>query len=338
MVPFLGVALLWSTPTGELKERLILVTHVDLTGNRGKFYAYIGPHVAAYARKCDADLVVSRNRTSKYQDIHVNFDKMFTLRAHLAYYRRVLAIDDTTFISPNCPDLFSMVPESHVGAVREARNDVGGRDWSKYMTETCRAYGCSTKEYMRRKEELPINSGLLLVTRGAKADMLFDGIDGLAQNGTLRPLRTTVWVDQPLYNSRILQHGIPVQDLGIAFNLVGSVYLRQDAMGARRAACIVHLTKFVTHFRSGDGKGREGLAKHLANAATNGSELLCEPSKLRSMEDFFRLAAEERAVQKALRARRRWARRIAIFLSSAGVLVLCVLVGTRRLIHRNPYG
>lgn len=343
------------TPTSPLglnesSKYLVLFTHIDPNGSRAPFFQLIYEKAEHYARRCGADIVVVRERISNSTAWHVNFEKIFSLRAYLTLYDRVLAADDTIYFSPRCPNLFKIVPETHVGAVREAGHR-GQRDWQMYMTDTCKHYKCDMRVWLNRSKVLPINSGLMLVTRAHHMD-LFKDLDDLASSGRLQPLRPPRhWMDQPYYNAQIIRHSIQVHDLGMAFNLVGSLYVRSDSGPAKRAACIMHMTKKINNWLGPEGKGRKGLALHLNSAVEAGTEMLCKPHQLRTMQDYERLhrnavlehraevarRKEEAAKRRQIRAAWR-RRRIAAVASICGVGLSCAVYHlTRRGLVRWPF-
>jgi lipopolysaccharide biosynthesis glycosyltransferase len=69
-----------------------------------------------YAAKCNAGFFMQHQRQRPFDPL--GFEK-WTYKALLQEYDQILHIDADTIVRADCPDIFSLVPEGHFGAVDE---------------------------------------------------------------------------------------------------------------------------------------------------------------------------------------------------------------------------
>ena len=102
-----------------------------ISGRQAEIEATISrASLEAYAHRCDAELVDVKVEES---DAQFSLAKL-GLADHLARYDRVLLVDCDLIVRRNTPDLFRLVPSTHIGAVREDRY-VDRSDWLGLMSD-----------------------------------------------------------------------------------------------------------------------------------------------------------------------------------------------------------
>lgn len=87
------------------------------------------PHIMAYAQRIGADFHQLSHDTPFSGDGRRHY-RIFALRILLEEYDRILSIDSDILVAPNCPNVFEIVPETHIGTVFE---DVGSRQDHRRM-------------------------------------------------------------------------------------------------------------------------------------------------------------------------------------------------------------
>jgi hypothetical protein len=122
--------------TYSKKKKAIVV--VSIGGDKRPFFKYLKPYYLHYADKVGADLLVyeytSMNEVPKKYLNQIRFYdpkskdrlkfrmrmmKMVYLREALQTYERVILMDDSCFIMPDTPDMFSIVPVETLGVVSD---------------------------------------------------------------------------------------------------------------------------------------------------------------------------------------------------------------------------
>jgi len=82
------------------------------------------PVIKAYAKKIGADFIVlDEQRTDSQHYRILDFYKLFDK------YDRIISMDSDIIITPDCPNLFEIVPENMIGTVCE---DIGSRETDRY--------------------------------------------------------------------------------------------------------------------------------------------------------------------------------------------------------------
>ena len=86
------------------------------------------PVMKRYAEKCKADFIVlcapAPFTVPHHSGTPAHYYRVAHIRDLLGCYDRILHLDTDMIINKNCPDIFDIVPENMIGAVRE---DVGTR-------------------------------------------------------------------------------------------------------------------------------------------------------------------------------------------------------------------
>jgi lipopolysaccharide biosynthesis glycosyltransferase len=154
------------------------------------------PTIKQYANRIGADFIVINSIKIGTERPH--FEK-FQLYSLLDKYNRIFYVDTDVIISPNCPNVFEIVPESMFGAFIES--NFQKRD--------------NLIEFIQKKlgrihwKKTYFNSGVMVFSR--KHKHIFNRYNGL----------NTAWGDtgeQTQLNYNLQKYQIPIFDIGIKFN------------------------------------------------------------------------------------------------------------------------
>ncbi|MBV32391.1 MAG: hypothetical protein CMK36_02980 [Porticoccaceae bacterium] len=143
--------------------------------------------------------------TSRYWILR---QKLVAMTRFLKRYDRIIYLDATCVIHPDCPKLLELVPETQLGAVNEVNC---GRNLSTAELEDFeKAYGKYSSEAWVKRTWL--NSGVLVLSK--------------CHRKLVRPpwklSRYSVYGDQGYLNAQIQRHSAPIHELGQEYNLIGS--------------------------------------------------------------------------------------------------------------------
>jgi lipopolysaccharide biosynthesis glycosyltransferase len=175
---------------GKLYEEISLVTH---------------PFMRSYAEKIGADFQVITIAETKTD---IEYYEKFQLYSYLERYERVIFLDTDLLVSPQCPDLFSVVPETHFGAflvsqysnfhdsaIRISQEILGNIDWNaKYF-----------------------NSGVMVFSKAHREVFSYQDSEFKTWSSHSRSHDGT-FLDQTLLNYRVFKAEIPFFDIGYFYN------------------------------------------------------------------------------------------------------------------------
>mmetsp|Transcript_36469 Transcript_36469/g.117525 ORF Transcript_36469/g.117525 Transcript_36469/m.117525 type:complete len:357 (-) Transcript_36469:2341-3411(-) len=252
--------------SNKTQSNVIMVTHIDPRGQRSSFFRTTLAMLQTFAKTNQADVVQLTHRLPVpcQHNLHVNFDVVFAVRDLLSVYRRVMSVDDTYVFSPHAPNVFAQIPDGKIGGVSET----GYTSSNLYMNTACKHYNVDAKKCLSRRPQLPLNGGFLILSQQHK--VLLHDLEQPQTLAKLKPLKGGLWLNQPFWNSRIVQYDVGVHTMGKQWAMVGTVYAKATK-NEKKHACAIHMTKYVES-RLG---GREKVARHLMESANNGSELQC---------------------------------------------------------------
>jgi hypothetical protein len=226
---------------GDLYQRIAEISH---------------PSLRRYAEKVGADFIVW---TDKGDHEIPGYAKLDLFQSLLKTYDRVLYVDTDILIRFDAPNLFDLVPETHVGAYDEGT--IYPRAQAKEL------YGHEVKTLLARDfVESPVyfNTGVLLASRchkGLFAKCPFPEVNNFAE--------------QTFLNYRLFDRGTPVYRLPYKCNRIHQVTFRT---GENFADC------YFLHFAGAFGTDR-------ARQATEGATF-AEFSRLAALFDSYRAAGE----------------------------------------------
>lgn len=174
-------------------------------GEEGReLHALTGPFLAAYAAKVGADYaVIAPPEAGPYP-----LAWKWAVAAYIRVYQRVFYVDADALVRPSCPDVFALVPESHVGMVDEAddfmaRSPDLGAWWGIQVKALQKALGAADAMHPHA-----FNAGVYVASRHhAKA---FDP--------PKKPIPLTFCGEQHLLNERLYKGGVPVFGMPGVFN------------------------------------------------------------------------------------------------------------------------
>ena len=101
--------------------KLLIATRSD--SNISDMTALTHPSMKAYASRIGADFVELNQSTPFPGDGKYHY-RILALQWMLKVYDRILSLDSDVLVMPGCPNIFDVVPETHIGTVFE---DVGSR-------------------------------------------------------------------------------------------------------------------------------------------------------------------------------------------------------------------
>ncbi len=170
------------------------------------------PFVKKYCTKYDLDLITidtpELNVTGKKKYNYLKFEKNQVYN-YFDQYNRILRLDADLLISPQCPNVFDIVPQDEIGGVFE---DVGSRlknRRNKQIRAIKKVFGD-----LENWESGYVNAGVLVVSSQHRE--LFQ-IDSYVRE-VLRKNRLGAFQEQNILNWKIRKTGFRIRDLGYKFN------------------------------------------------------------------------------------------------------------------------
>ena len=97
-----------------MKSNLIITVSI---GHR-PWFNNIKKYYQLYAKKTDSDFIIIDDN---YQNDIKSRLKKFDIVKYLDKYERILFLDDTCIITPNCPNVFDLIPKELLGVICENR-------------------------------------------------------------------------------------------------------------------------------------------------------------------------------------------------------------------------
>lgn len=177
-----------------------------------------------YAKKINADykLITDYDVPPQFKDYKIGRDnniayvvKFCVIHDHLEKYERVMYIDDSSYISPGCPNLFDLVPETSLGAPNELHIN--------YVKNHVVPVEIDFLKNSKKIDFLDINninfyvnSGLMITSQ--KIKRIFDPkiCYGFLKKGYF----DSVFVDQSVINFMLYKNIVPVTCLTNKFNCI----------------------------------------------------------------------------------------------------------------------
>lgn len=199
MNPMLRPVAVVTITVGDLYQEIASVTHES---------------IAAYCSRIGADFIVIDK--SKCSTPHWSKFQIFDL---LTKYRRIIYLDTDVIVRDDCPNLFEVVPETHMGMFDEAPF-TGGRQQS--MIEACRDHGYVLPDWNGQY----FNTGVMVISRRHRD--LFR-----------KPKRESCnFYEQGYFNARLCSEKAWVHALKYSFNRMAC--MDQFTGEDRHAAFVIH--------------------------------------------------------------------------------------------------
>ena len=167
------------------------------------------PGLKDYAKMVGADLLLMEGIASHS---HLMYRKFDILNEFDRGYERILYVDLDVVIKPSAPDLFEQIPESHIGMFDESRYNIRSKaSLIPYFKMYARERGNpKIAETLQKKwGGQYYNAGVILLSKQHKS---------LFQLDTSEIITDQYYHEQGYLNVNIVQHGLPVQDIGYKFN------------------------------------------------------------------------------------------------------------------------
>jgi hypothetical protein len=170
----------------------------------------------AYADRIGAEFLAIHDQRLARTSPH--WEK-FRLGELLETYDRIVYLDTDTIVRDDCPDLFDLVPPTHVGAFNEAPYTTRSHE---LMVDICRAYGTTLPAWDGRYW----NTGVLVLSR-AHRDLF-----------RIPEQEVCSFYEQSYLNMVFALHGTPMHALPSRYNRMTCM----DGVGGdeRHAAYIIH--------------------------------------------------------------------------------------------------
>ena len=189
---------------------------VTLAIGRMGFWRWTHRIMQRYGRRLGADFIrIDRHLRRHDHTLGYRLEKL-QIYELLGTYDRILFLDGDIVIRPDCPDLFAQTPRHTLGVSCEGR-------W--YAREAVFRMAADFYGVAGNVDAAEwFNTGMMVVSREQRE--LFAWPERVKGFPTQRPDGTLTeyeWMDMPLLNCRRLKLGIPVTDLGLACNYLGSM-------------------------------------------------------------------------------------------------------------------
>jgi hypothetical protein len=115
----------------------------------------VRPSLQAYADKINADFIALVNTTEPWW----GYEK-FRVQHFVPQYERTLFVDSDVVISPDCENLFDIVPESHVG-IHDDWKHLPSHEWMQHE----KAKVCESQGWTPDQREICLNTGVVVCSR-----------------------------------------------------------------------------------------------------------------------------------------------------------------------------
>lgn len=198
---------------------------ITLAVGRASYFERTNPLMEKYAARIGADFLKITELTDKFAHIEQAYKlSKFLIYDYFDKYDRILYLDGDIVIHPDCPNLFELVPESHLGVTCESE-PYFNRD--EVLSQACEYYGVNYPGHSRGW----FNTGLMVLSQIHRELLVppvrFRHFTGRNLDGSLADERFR-WLDMPLLNCRCLAQGFAVQDLGYKFNYIQPLMYVKD--------------------------------------------------------------------------------------------------------------
>lgn len=185
-------------------------------GNKYKKMSEIThPTIRHYADRLDAEFVVIDEQkiclggTSKFEK--------FQLFKLLESYERIIFLDTDILVSPNCPNLFYIVPPDSFGAFIVSKH-TDYHNYSNIKIQDVLGKINWKKDSFNEKIFESFNSGVMVISKSHRE--VFNPNNGLLETWSTwhRMNSSKVMKDQTLINYTVQKNKIPIFDIGYKFN------------------------------------------------------------------------------------------------------------------------
>ena len=210
-----------------------------------------------YANKVNADFLIITE--TKYTHIHAANLEKFQIYDLFDIYDRILYCDVDILIAPRTPNLFKIVPETHIGAVYDCgNNDEHNKNRIKEIEKAKVSLGDINWN------DGYINSGVIMLSKEHRN--IFTSVG-------LRKKMDSIYCDQTLINYNIRKFNLPIYKIHKKFNAMqlNGYTSREVNQKNRRFPGKNKEEGFVLHF-AGEGEKPEQMqitAKRLYNQLRN---------------------------------------------------------------------
>lgn len=179
------------------------------------------PWMRDYASRIDAEFIILS--TTKYMFPHYEKFRIYSLLEH---YNRIIYLDVDTLITPDCPDLFKLVPDDCLGIYDEGymANSSERVEHEKVMQKAATLHDIK----MEKEREFHFyNTGVMVISQHHR-DLFAKPCKEIQME----------YMEQPYINLRVLNSNIEVRDIGYKFNRMP--YVDDDVKEHKTENYIIH--------------------------------------------------------------------------------------------------
>ena len=184
-----------------MTNKLLIVT-ISL-GNR-PWFKRVKKLMKLYAKKCGTDFHIINDN---YQGDMQSRIRKLDIGNFLDKYDRVLFLDDTVIINPHSPNIFNIVPYNKIGVTLEKEPYYNKKN---ILINSLNYYQIPIDI---KNDYIWFNSGVILISKVHKK---------LFEIPTIPIKKIGNYVDQAIFNSNRYKHNIPIIDLGLRYNYLGT--------------------------------------------------------------------------------------------------------------------
>jgi len=92
---------------------------ISIGKENNKILSLSQPFFEMYAKNCNVDFIIINKASINAHNNHPHYEK-FQLLDYLNDYDRILFLDSDIIVQEHTPNLFEIVPETHIGAVYDS--------------------------------------------------------------------------------------------------------------------------------------------------------------------------------------------------------------------------
>lgn len=178
----------------KTSDRAVVVLAVGPVGE--KMLDVTGDSLRAYARRIGADFHAIDGPPLQPD---YPFEDKFRAGQYLEYYDRIIYFDADVMVEEDAPDLFRLVPETHIGAANETLYELRPMFEPHQLGDIQRQYG-----FRQHQPSAYYNAGVLVLSKRHRNVMAPPTL----------PYKKHHTAEQDLINCRIIQYGHPTHDFG----------------------------------------------------------------------------------------------------------------------------
>ena len=189
----------------QRKENLVLT--VSIGDHHRKISEHTIPTIQKYAKRIGADFEVITDPNPSYKINGLESPDMMSFQKlsiydYLGKYKRIIYLDIDLIIREDCPNLFDIVPQSHIGAMNEVKFE-----HRSSFVEVLKNYG---EDLVKDWDQKYYNCGVLVVSRQHRQVFRF-------------PRSGVGFGSSNYFNLRFIEEKCKIQELDWRFNRISTM-------------------------------------------------------------------------------------------------------------------